>query len=338
MAFALAPSAVLLCVLYLSGHFYYDYSREYPFDPFLQKPSPPLEKQHPAAKREDTFRVLALGGSTTRGFKLPAPDAYPAVLERVLRERTGDANIEVINAGQDWYTTKHSLINYVTYAQAWDPDLVVVIHAINDIGRSFSHPEYTIGEYNAAYSNYYAQASDAAHGTPFEAYIERRYLRWFTYAWISSLRIRDYDFPPAFYRSIRPFRRNLEKLIDYVRADGADIMLVSQSFIYRESMAPEELAVSYREEIMSEKTGAISRRVASTGSLARAMTAFNSVTRSVAEQRSTMFVDAASIVPKDLRHHMDDVHHTALGARVLANAIADAIIEEGVIARRASAH
>lgn len=337
VAFALAPSAVLLCLVYAIAHLYYDYSREYPFDPFLQKPSPPLQEQYPAAKGERTFRVLALGGSTTRGFKLPASDAYPAVLERVLRERTGNANIEVLNAGQDWYTTKHSLINYVTYAQAWDADLVIVMHAINDISRSFSPPEFTIGEYNDQYSNYYAQASNAAHGTPFEAHLERRYLRWLTYAWFSSLRIRDYDFPLAFYRSIEPFRGHLEKLIDYARADGADVMLVSESFIYRESMAAEELVLLYR-EVMSEKTGATTRRNASTGSLARALTAFNSVTRSVAEQRGAIFVDAANMVPKDLAHHMDGVHHTALGARVLANAIADAVIEQGVIARRASPH
>jgi lysophospholipase L1-like esterase len=129
----------------------------------------------------------------------------------------------------------------------------------------------------------------------------------------------------------------LEKLIDYARADGADVMLVSESFIYRESMAAEELVLLYR-EVMSEKTGATTRRNASTGSLARALTAFNSVTRSVAEQRGAIFVDAANMVPKDLAHHMDGVHHTALGARVLANAIADAVIEQGVIARRASPH
>lgn len=319
VAFALAPSAVVLFLVYASAHLHYDYTREYPFDPFLQMPSPPLQEQYPAPKGEGTFRVLALGGSTTRGFNLPASDAYPAVLERVLRERTGNANIEVVNAGQDFYTTKHSLINYVTYAQAWDADLVIIMHAINDISKSFSHPEYTIGEYNDHYSNHYAQVSDAAHGTSFE----RRYLRRVSYAWFSSLRIREYDFPLAFYRSIEPFRGHLDKLIDYVRADGADVMLVSQSSIYRESMAPEELVLLYRDEVMLEKTGAITRRIASTGSLADAMTAFNSVTRSVAEQRGAIFVDAANMVPKDLAHHTDDVHHTALGARVLANAIAD---------------
>ena len=38
-----------------------------------------------------------------------------------------------VYAGMDWYTTKHSLINYVTYYRDWQPDVVVVMHAINDL-------------------------------------------------------------------------------------------------------------------------------------------------------------------------------------------------------------
>ena len=45
----------------------------------------------------------------------------------------------------DWYTTKHSLINYVTNLRDAELDLIVVMHAVNDLYRSFFPPDFTIG-------------------------------------------------------------------------------------------------------------------------------------------------------------------------------------------------
>ena len=333
VAFALVPAAVLLGLDYVIAHIGYDYSREYRFDPYLQRSSEPLEEQYPVARSETetTFRILALGGSTTKGFEVAGPDRYTSVLERVLRERTGRRDIEVINAGQDWYTSKHSLINYVTYAQAWEPDLVIVMHAINDIGRSFSHPNFAIGEYNDNYTHHYAQAISAARGIPLEGYIKKYLLHKLANAWFSTLRFRDEDFPIAFYRSIEPFRRHLERLVQYVHSDGAGVILVSQAFTYRESMTTDEFARLYGRYEFVEETGILTASYASTGSLGRALEAFNAVTRSVATQEGTIFVDGAATIPKDLRHHIDEVHYTEVGAHLLAETIAETIIDRGLI-------
>ena len=49
-------------------------------------------------------------------------------------------HVEVVNAGVAWYTSAHSLVNYVLQMRYFNPDVVVVMHAVNDLYRSFHKP------------------------------------------------------------------------------------------------------------------------------------------------------------------------------------------------------
>ena len=59
--------------------------------------------------------------------------------------------------------------------------------------------------------------------------------------------------------------------------------------------------------------------------------AFNTVTRSVAAERGAFFVDGAAEIPQDLQHHVDGVHYTKAGARLLAETIAETILDRRMI-------
>lgn len=83
-------------------------------------------------KPSGTFRIFALGGSTTYGHPYSDPTSFPALLERLLNAGTGDdRRYEVINAGG---------ISYASYRVAvlldellgYDPDLVVVLSGHNE--------------------------------------------------------------------------------------------------------------------------------------------------------------------------------------------------------------
>ena len=84
------------------------------------------------------FRIVCLGGSTTFGAYLEAEEAWPRLLEDTLRREGLD--VEVVNAGVAWYTSAHSLVNYVLQMRYFNPDVVVVMHAVNDLYRSFHKP------------------------------------------------------------------------------------------------------------------------------------------------------------------------------------------------------
>ena len=81
-----------------------------------------------------------------------------------MRTQYEQSDIEVFNAGMDWYITKHSLINYVTNLRDAVPDLIVAMHAVNDLYRSFFPPDFTIGSYHRLWfhlrpGNFWGQAS-----------------------------------------------------------------------------------------------------------------------------------------------------------------------------------
>ena len=323
----LVTMGIVLSVIYagLQTHYYYT-KRNRRFDPYLQGPPAHLEAQYSRTRTPGTYRILAMGGSTTLNPFLAAEHRYCAVLQRILAAHYPDIGVEVLNAGQLWATTKHSLINYVTYAGEFDPDLVIVMHAINDLGRSFAHPSFAIGEYNDLWSHHYGLANAAARSPTFE----ETYLGPITAKWFSSLLEESVDFPLEKYRSLGPFRGHLERIIHTVRGDGAEIMLVSQPFLYKETMSAEETASLYIRTEFKERTG-WGTTYASPRAQARAMRAFNDVTRETAATHGVFLVDAAKRIPKDLEHHTDEVHYTARGARLLAETIAGTIIELGLV-------
>ena len=91
-------------------------------------------------KPDRTYRIVCVGGSTTYTEKVSQDDhTYPAQLERFLRARFAQVNIEVINAGVPGYTTAESLINLAFRVSEWDPDLIVIYHAVNDVRARFCH-------------------------------------------------------------------------------------------------------------------------------------------------------------------------------------------------------
>jgi len=88
----------------------------------------------PRHKAPGTVRIMAVGGSTTFGSYISDNEhTYPAVLERLLEEKFPEQNIEVINTAVPGYNTTNSLIHLITRLVYYEPDIVLIYHAINDI-------------------------------------------------------------------------------------------------------------------------------------------------------------------------------------------------------------
>ena len=88
----------------------------------------------PSISREPApgvHRILVVGDSATFGEGLPAEGAFPAVLERELRERTG-GRWEVLNAGVQGYNTEAELAFLRGRGLALRPRTIVVGFNLND--------------------------------------------------------------------------------------------------------------------------------------------------------------------------------------------------------------
>jgi lysophospholipase L1-like esterase/NADH:ubiquinone oxidoreductase subunit 6 (subunit J) len=328
--FAVTPVGILL-LIYIIGSFHYYYSQEHLFDPFLQHPNQQFDNES-IEKKPDTFRIITLGGSTTRCASLPPEKRYPSALEKKLQEAYPNYNIEVLNAGMDWFTTKHSLMNYTTYCSDWKPDLVVVMHAVNDLYRSFSPVKYAVGEYNAQWTHYYGASIKGAVPPAFEEYLLDEYLKFLTEPWFSRLRYIETDIPLEKYKALDSFERHLTKLVDFIHSDSSEVVLVTQPFLYKAEMSDEEIRTLWMiNSYFKNKIGFMKEEYPTPGSLAKAMNEANSRVKEIAAQKGVPLADGESGMEKSLEIFVDDVHYTVKGADLLAEIIAQKIKDTDMI-------
>lgn len=105
-------------------------------------------------KPDDEFRIVTLGGSTTENVWNQAGLHWPLVLECQLRA-AGRPQVRVLNTAMSAYTSAHSLVRLQFDVLDYDPDMVVVMHAVNDLHAvyaSAARGEVVDGHYATQYT------------------------------------------------------------------------------------------------------------------------------------------------------------------------------------------
>lgn len=80
------------------------------------------------------FRIAVLGDSFTFGYGVEAAEAYPSILERLLRDRPPDdaCRYDVLNFGVSGYSTRDEALVLRHKAMAFHPRQVIVGYFLND--------------------------------------------------------------------------------------------------------------------------------------------------------------------------------------------------------------
>ena len=92
-------------------------------------------------RRPQTFRIIVLGDSYTRGDGIASPkDVYTSVLEKRLKEVYKDINIEVINLGVSGFSTLNEFELLTKLYARLNPDMVIIQFLHND--AQISGPQY----------------------------------------------------------------------------------------------------------------------------------------------------------------------------------------------------
>jgi lysophospholipase L1-like esterase len=281
-------------------------------------PSPPADDP------PDGVRILALGGSTTYGVKLERDEAYPAVLERLLRERYPEHHLTVLNAGVPWHTSMHSLLRYVARFSDWRPRIVVVMHAFNDIYQT-SEGRLTTGAFRADYGHFFGALGERVN--PRDEFRERVRRALFENGiariWYSDLRSKHKAIAPRrvdLLRALPAFRHNLTQLVYRASQDGAEVIVASQPFLYRKGMSGEERARLFYAHYYRDYA-----IVPTIDEQRAAMQSFNDSAREVCRRTGARFVDVEAGLPKSTAYMYDDVHFTAEGARRVAGTLLEEI-------------
>lgn len=91
------------------------------------------DRRHPRAKPAGVFRVVVLGDSIAFGYGVAEGEAFPQVLEAELASRAPDARVEVLNLGVGGYNPYNEAKLLEDVGVGYQPDLVLVQFAVNDL-------------------------------------------------------------------------------------------------------------------------------------------------------------------------------------------------------------
>ena len=135
------------------------------------------------------------------------------------------------------------------------------------------------------------------------------------------------------YRSLPDYRRNLGLLVHFLKADGLKVVLMTEPFLYKDAMPPEERAVLwFGKTFCKTRTGTFTYEYPSPSSLRAAMDAFNGATRDLGAAEDVHVIDLAPRIPRTLEYFVDDVHYRAKGARMVATVVAEELGQTGALA------
>lgn len=255
------------------------------------------------------FRVLALGGSTTENVWNELGIHWPLAVECMAR-REGKRNIQVLNAAMSAYSTAHSLVRYQLDLVDTDPDLVLIMHNINDLTVSY----HAAAEGKAVDPNYlvkYGAKSYAGQVDESDVVVSR--LASFLRA--SLLPTPSPDVPSESWvydlgEGERLLRRNLGYIVQSVRASGATPVLLTM---------PRSGDSRWVDLARGGDLGTAGLTLLPSSSrFFEDFDRFNDVIREVAEVEGVPLVDMSKELVEDADTFVDIVHYSTEGIRSFA--------------------
>ena len=197
------------------------------------------------AKSPGEVRIFSLGGSAAFLEHVPVDRTYTALVgDRVRQARPGVTVSAQIAACPGW-TSQHSLINFCLRVQDFKPDVVIFMHAAEDLGYSFYLPDGCRRPFERDYGHAYGPMAYLAkrrfRNQPGCALDRSRawwYLRHALREWLATdpprpgqddvEGLNPESRPPGACPSLWCYRRNVDTLATLLRLDGARLVLMTQ--------------------------------------------------------------------------------------------------------------
>lgn len=257
------------------------------------------------------FNIYCLGGSTTE-FKDKMGRDWPSLVEKSLKEKYGLSQIRVSNFGKQWYTTQHSLINYIQNLRCYKPDLIIIMHNINDLLQNADHSRFSNGKFRADYGHF---LGPEMHLIKYRSFIGFA-IDIFDKLWYQEkTTVIDTNYFPG----LLSFERNLHTLIDLTKSDGTKLVLMTQPNIYKISMNKDELKVL----TMLNKEAIGDGKKWSFGTALNGINQYNNKIREIAEKSGLDLIDLESYIPKSLDYFYDDVHYEIKAYELIADKVSE---------------
>ncbi len=301
----------------------------------------------------DQMRILVLGGSTSECLYLDDDEAWPAVLEEILNQYSGDGSIWVGNGGRSGYSSRHHVLQAIhLFPQHPEMDLIVIMAGVNDFLRFLEGRE----NYNPVWEeNEYLEKT-------FLVVPRNRYPAWFrrTAVWhLGRLAFRNMkssfadeniqdesgdiyskwrmarltarkslDNLPDLSVPLSEYEENLRRITTHARKSKMKILFIDQPVLWianLEARLDSLLCAGSDGDRIPESA------YYSAAALESGMLQFNDVMRKVAVEEKTGFLSISDSLPKSDIVFYDDMHFNEYGSAMVAKIVARWIIANGYL-------
>lgn len=275
-----------------------------------------------AQKPAGTFRVICVGGSVVYDTRVGFEDSWPNQLQKVLRQRYPNQVIEVLNAGIPARTSADSLVNIGLRLLALSPDVIVVLHGVND-----QKPNRYPG-FKPDYSHWYQKPEPPSLRTHLNQWVDHSlflaHVRWRFRNLANPWRLENWRGEPMVrYDTVTQpgldtYRRNLESIIGMCRMQKVEVVFATAGHSldgnsdWNPGMGTRNPLVNYHDclTLKGIKDGFLK---------------YNGVMRAVAASNDCVLVDLESLMPEGKDWYQDDVHYTPKGSLKVAGIFLDQI-------------
>lgn len=274
---------------------------------------PEISKKKP----KNTFRLAFLGASTTYCAEVSSNDlVWTDLVTRKFQKYWPEKQFDYVNGGVPGYGVNTSLRNLKLRVSPLRPDAIFIYHSTNDLS-----------------SNTRQQAK--LQGLVSEESQKNEGLTWFSkhsllsYLVEKNLRVfslqRQRDEIQVYLRYevaeiIRPFERDLRKLVDESKKTAKFVALITFSHRIRAEQSPDE-------RTKSSITSLYYMPYMSVDGILEGFNAYNDVIRRIAHEKNVYLIDENNSIPGDDVHFIDSVHFTDRGSQKMADRIFERVIQ-----------
>ena len=299
-----------------------------------------------------TYRILAIGGSTTECLYLDDGEAWPYLLQEALNATAGNAErVWVGNAGMSGHHTRNHIVQIARLTRQYPKiDAVLLLVGVNDfllrlsmdeLYRPFPGVEKLMpGEYEALMGKSFSVWPDTDLNHPFikRTAIWRKmraikiryfdpltttaiqdnagqiYKKWRMHRKMaSSIRTTLPDLSSA----LAEYSRNIDASIDFAKGKGIRVILVTQPYLWRSDLPSDVQSLLWTGGI-GKYQDELGHEYYSIQALAKGLKMYNETLLGICRTRNVECIDLESQLVKGTSNFYDDVHFNEAGSQNVA--------------------
>jgi lysophospholipase L1-like esterase len=284
--------------------------------------------QESMKKPDNIYRIFFIGGSTVRQAYIPKEKTSWGIIEDFLNKHSKNIRFECVNFGSNGAFIEDSVALVAHEIIHYDPDMIVVMHAVNDLYVGLTDPKLLISSVERKYLRRTSISRRLYRNSYLLMFLKRKIydrLRSAFYLKPPEARLKEvraiWKRAPkrayATFPSLDSFRKNIKSLIGIAKMHNIRICFMTQPSLYSENMTEEEM------NILWYTAGGT---IPDIPTLYRGMNLYNEEVKRICEQHNIECIDLASKIPKNPRYFVDQAHYTPEGAKLVAGVVGDYLI------------